>query len=291
MHEVHVFGVVVLLVATGFLLAVGTSRFSERLAVPAPALFLVAAAVVSDVFSGISDRLTIQEVERVGVVALVVILFDGGSRIGLRRLRAAAPPVVSLGVLGTFATAGITTLAARWLLGFSWTTAGLLGAATAPTDPAVMFSVLGRREVAGRTGTILEAESGANDPVGIALMIGMISFAVSAHGSLWTVVREFGLEMSIGLAVGIAGAYALLTLMRRIELPNAGLYPLRTLAAAGVVYGAASALHGSGFLAVFVAGLVTGDERTPYKDEIERFFTSLASLAEIVVFVALGLTI
>jgi cell volume regulation protein A len=130
-----------------------------------------------------------------------------------------------------------------------------------------------------------------NDPVGIALMIGMIQFAVSAHGTLWTVVREFALEMSIGLAVGVAGAYALLLVMRHIELPNAGLYPLRTLAAAGVVYGAASVLHGSGFLAVFIAGIITGDERTPYKDEVERFFTSLASLAEIVVFVALGLTI
>ncbi len=291
MHEVHAFGTVVLLVATGFSLAVGTSRLSERLAVPGPALFLVAAAVVSDIFPRISDRLTIREVERVGVVALVVILFDGGSRIGARRLRAAALPVVSLGVLGTFATAGVTTLAARWLLGFSWTTAGLLGAATAPTDPAVMFSVLGRREVGGRTGTILEAESGMNDPVGIALMIGMIQFAVSAHGTLWTVVREFALEMSIGLAVGVAGAYALLLVMRHIQLPNAGLYPLRTLAAAGVVYGAASVLHGSGFLAVFIAGILTGDERTPYKDEVERFFTSLASLAEIVVFVALGLTI
>ncbi len=291
MHEVHTFGVIVLLVAAGFLLAVGTSRLSERLAIPGPALFLVAAAVVSDVFTGISDRLTIREVERIGVVALIVILFDGGSRIGLRRLRAAALPVVSLGVLGTFATAGVATLAAHVLLGFSWTTAGLLGAATAPTDPAVMFSVLGRREVGGRTGTILEAESGANDPVGIALMIGMIDFAISAHGTLWTVAREFALEMSIGLAVGITGAYALLLIMRHIELPNVGLYPLRTLAAAGVVYGAASVLHGSGFLAVFVAGIVTGDERTPYKDEVERFFTSLATLAEIVVFVALGLTI
>ena len=247
--------------------------------------------MVSDIFPTISDRLTIREVERVGVVALVVILFDGGSRIGARRLRAAALPVVSLGVLGTFATAGVTTLAARWLLGFSWTTSGLLGAATAPTDPAVMFSVLGRREVGGRTGTILEAESGMNDPVGIALMIGMIQFAVSAHGTLWIVAREFVLEMSVGLVVGVAGAYALLLVMRHIQLPNAGLYPLRTLAAAGVVYGAASILHGSGFLAVFIAGILTGDERAPYKDEVERFFTSLASLAEIVVFVALGLTI
>ena len=291
MSEVHEFGTVVLLVAAAFSVAVGASRFSERLAIPAPALFLLAAAVISDVFPSVGERLTIRTVERIGVVALVVILFDGGTRIGLRRLRAAALPVISLGVLGTFATAAVTTLAARYLLGFSWTTAGLIGAATAPTDPAVMFSVLGKREVGGRTGTILEAESGANDPVGIALMIGMIEFATSDHGTVWTVAREFLLEMSIGLAVGIVGGYALLWLMRRLTLPNAGLYPLRTLAAAGVVYGAASVLHGSGFLAVFVAGLLVGDARVPYKDEVERFFTSLATLAEIVVFVALGLTI
>ena len=196
-----------------------------------------------------------------------------------------------LGLPGTFATAGIVALAAHWLLGFSWITSGLVGAAIAPTDPAVMFSVLGRREVSGRTGTILEAESGANDPVGIALMIGMIEFATSDDGTMWTVVREFVLEMTVGLAVGVAGAYALLYVMRRLSLPNVGLYPLRTLAAAGVIYGGASVLHGSGFLAVFVAGILVGDERAPYKEETERFFTSLASLAEIVMFVALGLTI
>jgi cell volume regulation protein A len=97
--------------------------------------------------------------------------------------------------------------------------------------------------------------------------------------------------MSIGLAVGLAGAYLLMLLMRHVSLPTAGLYPVRTLAAAGVIYGAASVLHGSGFLAVFVAGLLTGDLRTPYKEDVERFMTSLASLAEITVFVALGLTI
>src|SRR5207248_9282879 len=130
----------------------------------------------------------------------VIILFDGGTRIGLGRMRVAGLPVLSLGVFGTFATAGVTMLAARWLLGFSWTTAGLIGAAIAPTDPAVMFSVLGRREVSGRTGTILEAESGANDPVGIALMIGMIEFATSDNGTVWTIAREFVLEMTVGLA-------------------------------------------------------------------------------------------
>ena len=176
-------------------------------------------------------------------------------------------------------------------LGFSWTTSGLVGAAIAPTDPAVMFSVLGRREVTGRTGTILEAESGANDPVGIALMLGMIEFATSDNGSAWTIAREFVLDMTIGLAVGIAGALLLSRAVRRISLPAVGLYPLRTLAAAGVIYGAASVLHGSGFLAVFVEGILVGDERVPHKEETERFFTSLASLAEIVMFVALGLTV
>jgi cell volume regulation protein A len=122
-------------------------------------------------------------------------------------------------------------------------------------------------------------------------MIGMISYATSEHGSVWTVVREFSLEMAVGLAIGVAGAWILLQLMQRVSLPNEGLYPLRTLAAAGLIYGVAAVAHGSGFLAVFVAGLLVGDARAPYKAEIERFHTSLASIAEIVVFAALGLTV
>jgi len=290
MHEVHTFGLVVLLVSAGFALAVLSNRVSERVSVPGPALFLLAAAVLSDIFPTLG-KVDIRTVERIGVVALIVILFDGGTRIGLRRLRTAIVPVVLLGLPGTFLTAGIVAVAAHVLLDFSWTASGLIGAAIAPTDPAVMFSVLGRREVAGRTGTILEAESGANDPVGIALMIGMIEFATSDDGTLWIVVREFVVEMGVGLAVGVAGASLLLHGLRRLSLPNVGLYPLRTLAAAGVIYGAASVLGGSGFLAVFVAGILIGDQRAPHKEETERFFTSLASLAEIVMFVALGLTI
>src|SRR5215213_7600443 len=290
MHEVRTFGLIVLLVAAAFALAVLSSLISERIRLPGPAVFLLAAAVLSDIFPSLG-KLQIRTVERIGVVALIVILFDGGTRIGLRRLRTAWVPVLLLGLPGTFATAGIVAVSAHWLLDFSWITSGLIGAAIAPTDPAVMFSVLGRREVSGRTGTILEAESGANDPVGIALMIGMIEFATSDDGTVWTVVREFALEMTVGLVVGVVGANLLLLALRRLTLPSPALYPLRTLAAAGVIYGAASSLHGSGFLAVFVAGILIGDERLPYHDEVETFFTSLASLAEIVVFVALGLTI
>jgi cell volume regulation protein A len=290
-NEIEEFGFVILVVAAGFSLALLTSKVTERFPLPAPALFLLAAAVVSDLFPELTDDLTVETVERIGVVALVVILLDGGMLVGWRRFRDSAVPITGLGVLGTFATAGVMAVFAHALFDFDWTTAWILGAALAPTDPAVMFSVLGNREVAGRSGTILEGESGANDPVGIALMIGMLEFATQDGGSIWTIAAEFTMQMVVGLLVGVAGAALLLPLMQRISLPNEGLYPLRVLAAAGLVYGAASVLHGSGFLAVFVTGLLIGDARAPYKSEIERFHTALSSLAEIVVFVALGLTI
>jgi len=289
-EELTVFGTIVLVVSGGLLLALVATKLNERFPVPEPAVFLLLAAVASDLFPELGHRLAIRDVERIGVVALIVILFNGGTLVGWRRFRVAAVPIFTLGVLGTFATAGVIAVAAHYLFDFSWTIAGVLGAALAPTDPAVMFSVLGNKEIGGRVGTILEGESGVNDPVGIALMIGMIELATHADASFWVVVEEFSVEMSVGLAVGLLGG-AVLRWLLGFSLPNPGLYPLRTLAAAGVIYGAAAALGGSGFLAVFIAGIAVGDAAIPRREQIERFHTSLASLAEVVVFAALGLTI
>jgi potassium/hydrogen antiporter len=289
--EITDFGLVVAVGAGVFTLAVLSNKLSERIAVPTPALFLLGAALAGRLFTRVGDELSIRDVERIAVLALVVILFDGGMRVGWRRFRTSLVPITILGVVGTFATAGAMTLAARYLFGFTWTGAGILGAALAPTDPAVMFSVLGKRELGGRAGTILEGESGVNDPVGIALMIGMLELATHADATFWVVVREFAIEMSVGLVLGVVGALVIVWSVRRIGLPNPALYPLQTLAAAGVVYGVTAVAHGSGFLAVFVAGILVGDADLPAKRDVERFHTSLASLAEIVVFVALGLTI
>jgi potassium/hydrogen antiporter len=290
-EELTDFGRIVLVVSLGFLLAILASKVTERYPLPAPALFLLAAAIAPIDFESLGNVLSVRDVERIGVVALIVILFDGGMHVSWRRFRRSAVPVALLGMFGTFATAGLMAVAAHYLFDFSWTTAGILGAALAPTDPAVMFSVLGDREVRGRSGTVLEGESGVNDPVGIALMIGMLELATEEDATFWVVVEEFTIEMVVGLAVGLAGAALLVPLIQRISLPGEGLYPLRTLAAAGAIYGAATVAHGSGFLAVFVAGLLISDVRAPYKGEIERFHKALASLGEIVVFVALGLTI
>src|SRR5438477_4130622 len=171
MHDVTNFGLDVMLVAGALSAALLTAKLSARVSVPSAAFFLVAAAVASDIFPSLDLR--IQNVERIATLALIVILFQGGSSIGSRRFRVAAVPIAALGVLGTFATAGLVAVFAHWALGLGWITAGLLGAAVGPTDPAVMFSVVGEREVSGRTGPILAGESGGNDPEGIALVLGV----------------------------------------------------------------------------------------------------------------------
>lgn len=278
--EIHDFALIVLVVAGGLWLAVLGARASDRFPVPAPVILLVAAALASDVFPTLRNALGIEDVERVAVAALVVILFNGGLDLGWRKLRASAGPVLSLGILGTFVTAGVIALGAHVVLGFDWSLSGVLGAALAPTDPAVMFSVLGGHALNGRSGSILEGEAGFNDPAGIALMLGMIELATHADASFMLVVTDFAKEMAIGAVVGIFGA----RLIRAAHPAGA----LVALLLAGVLYGATGLLGGSGFLAVFVAGLLIGDD----EEVAERTaYTSVAGASEVVVFVVLGITI
>jgi potassium/hydrogen antiporter len=285
------FGELLLVVCGGLTLAIGVRVLAGRLAIPAAGLLLVAAAVASDVVDRLSTILSFQDVQRIATLALIVILFEGGSSIGLRRFRRAAVPIVALGVLGTFGTAALLAVAAHYALDLSWTISGLIGAALAPTDPAVTFSVLAGKEVSGRSGTILEGESGFNDPVGIALMIGMVELATQDDGSFSTVVGEFAVEMSVGVVVGFVGALAIVSLLRRVRFPDRTLYPLAMILAAGVIYGAAAVMHGSGFLAVFVAGILVGDVQFEARREVRSFNSALSDLGELAAFVALGLTI
>jgi potassium/hydrogen antiporter len=287
---VETFGLPVLLAGLTGMAAVMSNRLSEKLSVPAPAFFLVCAAIASDLWARLGHT-PVRAVEDVVIVALVVILFEGGMHIGLSNFRTASGGTLWIGIAGTLVTAAAVAVLAHAIAGFGWRLSLLVGTALAPTDPAVVFSVLGRREIAGRTGTLLQGESGANDPVGIALLIGLLG----ATGSPWSVaghvVAGFAVEMAVGVIVGGVGGLLLLQVMRRVPLPSEGLYSPRVLAWVFAIYGLATVCHGSGFLAVFVAGIVLGDEPAPYKREIKRFHGSLASLAEIVAFIMLGLTI
>jgi cell volume regulation protein A len=289
MADVTSYAWILLAASLAFLLAVASSRLSAWLRVPAPALFLVGAAIASNVVPSLAGIST-HTVERIVTVALVVILFDGGMHIGWRRLRSAAGAVVWLGVAGTVVAAGGIALAAHLIFRLGWHESLLIGTALAPTDPAVVFSVLGGREVGGRAGVLLEGESGANDPVGIALMVALLGAHGSGGSAFVAGLLTFTLQMVVGAAIGIAAGFALRYLLR-VRLPNEGLYALRALACALAVYAVATVAHGSGFLAVLIAGVLVGDETLPYRAEVRGFSGSLASLAEIVAFVVLGFTV
>lgn len=279
------------LITAGLSLAVLATAVTGRLPLPAPALFLAGAAIAADLFPSLQRDVDIVAVERVAVVALIVILLNGGRDIGASRFRRSLRDITAIGLLGTFLTAAALAVVARVTLGLDWAVAGVLGAALAPTDPAVMFSVLGRREVGGRSGTVLEGEAGINDPAGIALLLGMVEVATHPGTSVLVVAEEFVLEMGIGLVTGVAGGRLIVAALARLRLGGAGLYPVLTLVLAGLLYGVTSLLGGSGFMAVFVAGLLLGDARLPYAGEIDRFSAALASFAEVAVFLALGLTV
>jgi cell volume regulation protein A len=290
MTDIEPFGLIILIVAAALIVAVFFNVLGRWSRVPTPALVLVAAAVVA-YFVPVLGASPLEVDQRIVTVALIFILFDGGMHIGLSRLRTAGGAVAWIGVAGTAVTAAGLAVVAHFLFGFEWSASLLIGAALAPTDPAVVFSILGKREISGRAGTILEGESGANDPVGIALMIALLAVTGTGWDAVGQGLGEFGLQMGVGAAVGVAGGFLLSALMRRVPLPNEALYSLRTLAFAALIYAAGTLLHGSGFLAVFIAGIMVGDLRAPYKKEVERFSAGIASLAEIVAFTVLGLSI
>jgi cell volume regulation protein A len=289
-HDVTPFAVASAIAALALLAAVGSSRLTEWTRIPTPAIFLVAASLCADLFPHLGS-LSIRTDQRIVTVALVLILFDGGLHIGLTRFRPVAGAVVWLGVAGTFATAGALAAAAYFLFGFDGRAALLLGTALAPTDPAVVFSVLGRREVRGRTGTLLEGESGANDPVGIALMLAILGTTGGGWGAVAHGAGAFVVQMAVGIGLGVGGGMCLRWLLRHMPLPNQALYPLRAVAFALLLYGVTTVAHGSCFLAVLLAGILAGDTRAPYKREIEHFASAAGSLGEIVAFTALGLSI
>lgn len=292
MSDTEHFALVVLLMAVAMLAVLAASSLSHRIRLPLPASVLVAGAMIAEIDPHL--RPTQKVVSQVVTVSLVAILFQGGMHLGRTRFRPVAAPVLVIGLAGTFATAGLAAVGLELGFHVGWYPAFLVATAVAPTDPAVVFSLLGRSRSESPATTILEAESGANDPVGIALMAGLIGAGGFGRGvgrAAGHVAGTFFLQILVGAAVGVAGALALRWAMRRCRLPGSGMYPLLTLAGASLLYGLGAVAHGSGFLAVFIGGVILGDEDVPFKAEIDSFHSALSGLGEMVAFGGLGLTV
>jgi potassium/hydrogen antiporter len=267
------------------------SLVAGRLRVPGLLLFLFLGMAIGSDGLGLIDFSDYRLARRIGIIALALILFEGGLTSGLLEIRPVLTPALSLAVVGTIVTAAVTGLAAVWLFDLSTLNGLLLGSVLAATDGAAIFALLRGSTLKRRLATTLEGESGFNDPVAILLVLGFIEwlqhddYGIADMALLF--VRQLGIGLAVGLLVGVAAAWTL----RRVTLATAGLYPVATLAVAALAFGGADALHGSGFLAVYLAGLALGTAGIPAQQTVTSFHQGLAWVGQVAMFVALGLLV
>jgi cell volume regulation protein A len=228
---------------------------------------------------------------QVGVVALAAILYEGGLSTSWRRLREVTVPAVLLSTVGVVVTAAITGVTAYGLFDLSLTKSLLLGAVVASTDAAAVFATLRGTGLRPHLARTLEAESGANDPVAIALTLGLIAWISRPHygaGDLsLLLLRQLGLGLMIGVALGLAAMW----IFARIPASIEAFAPVASVATAAVGYGAADAAHGSGFLAVYLVGLAVGSTPSRYRRQLVAFHVGLAYVAQVALFIVLGLLV
>src|SRR4051812_38632088 len=249
-----------LILVAGALLAVGigATLVAGRLRVPGLVLFLGLGMAIGSDGLGWIEFDDVELARTIGVVALVLILFEGGLAAGWREIRPVIVPSISLATIGTLLTAVIVGLAAAWLLDLSTLQGLLLGSIVAATDGAAVFSVLRGSSIERRLARVLEAESGLNDPVAIVLVLGLIQAiqhpSFDVLDMVWLCVKQ----LAIGGAVGIVAGRIAAEGFRRVRFGTTGLYPVASIAVAALAFGGADRLGGSGFLAVYIAGLILG---------------------------------
>jgi cell volume regulation protein A len=219
---------------------------------------------------------------RLGTVALVIILFDGGLNTPLTSVRAGLAPATVLATLGVVLMAGAMGAAAH-LFGLPWPQALLLGAIVSSTDAAAVFAVLrgSGLHLKQRVGVTLELESGLNDPMAVILTMALTQLAATGEAPTWRLAGDVLVQLVVGLAAGVGFGWLGQVVLRRARLPAAGLYPVLTLALAAVAFGVPSLFNGSGFLAVYVAGALVGHETGRYRTGLLRVHDAMAWLSQV----------
>jgi cell volume regulation protein A len=287
MHE----GQTILTVGALLAVALSASLLAGRLRVPGLVAFLAIGMVVGSDGLGWIDFNNYEVARAAGVAGLALILFEGGLAIDLPALRAVALPATLLAVLGTALTAAITGLIAWWLLDLSLLESLLLGSIVAGTDGAAVFAIMRGSTIRRRLAHTLEGEAGLNDPVAVLLTVALVELITTpgtgADDIALLFVQQLVIGAAVGVAVGMLGAWAL----RSVQLGSAGLYPVASLAIAALAFGGADTLHGSGFLAVFLCGIALTADEIPAQRTIETFHEGLAWVAQLGLFLTLGLLV
>jgi potassium/hydrogen antiporter len=267
--------------------AVAVAPLAARIGLPAPAAFLAVGigAAATGVFP--AEDLSALQLQQVGTLALYAILFQGGLQTGFKAWRRSAQPILLLGLPGTAITAGGLALVGHYLLGLEWSLACLVAIALCPTDPAAVYSVLrGRGKTRART--ILEGESGFNDPVGISLMVAALAYLGPESSSVSDAFVRFAKELGIGAALGVAAGFVLIRVLRATPKIADDLQSVGLVAAAVLVGAGTASIHGSGFLAVYIAGLLVADTWKVQDGSYHIAANTASAVAEPLIFGLLG---
>ena len=287
-------GTAIVLLVTGSLLILSAlgSRLSGPTGLPIALVFLALGVLAgSEGLLGIHFE-NYQLSFRIGTTALALILFDGGINTSLQQMRRFWAPASLLATVGVVLTAGLVALAAR-TLGFDWSEAALLGAIVSSTDAAAVFAALRASNVQlkKRVGTTLEMESGLNDPMAVILTMAVTRALIGEARLGSSLLVGIPVQILVGAVLGLSVGYLGRQLLKRAKLSVAGLYPVLTVAIALVAFAVPTLLQGSGFLAVYLAAVVLGDGKLPYRPGILRVHDALAWFAQVGMFLLLGLLV
>jgi cell volume regulation protein A len=281
----------ILLIAFLFIIGVLTTRFSTRLGVPSLIFFIVVGMVMGSDVLGIIYFDNAAVTQTIGVLALVIILFEGGLQTNWKDVRPVILPSLSLATIGVLITSGIVAFAAKMILGLDWLESILFGAIVGSTDAAAVFAVLKDQNISPKLASTLEAESGSNDPMAVFLTVAMIELITIPDTSILTLIGDFFLQMGLGFILGIIFGKIAVKSLNSINLDSSGLYPVFATAFALLTYGLTAFLNGSGLLAVYIAAIIIGNTEIAYRHSIFRFSEGFAWMMQILMFVILGLLV
>ncbi|SFD68220.1 potassium/proton antiporter, CPA1 family [Lentibacillus persicus] len=277
----------VLLFALMLLVGVFTTKFSARLGLPSLVLFLFAGMLLNEFIYFENVELT----QLIGILALVIILFEGGTQTKWNIMRPILAPAGVLATVGVLITSVITGFAAYYILDLTMLEGMLFGAIVGSTDAAAVFAVLGSKNINKRLTATLEAESGSNDPMAVFLTVAFIEMIQVPETTIWSTVGDFFIQMGFGLVFGLLFGRLSVLLINKIQLDVSGMYPLLALGSAVLTFGVTDYLGGSGFLAVYVMGVLVGNSDLMHKFSIVRFNEGFAWMMQIIMFIFLGMLV